>query len=133
MLYVRWHGHFVQDCPETNALIAAGVLRYDAFNKLVMADGSHLPRAPNGGGTVHLIHEQATNMRDYEQAGQDLGEAQRIPLNKMSSSTNLQYCTAPIDYSSDTGESAYEVFHLESCMDDPPTLPEAANCSRNSL
>ncbi len=41
-----WHcfmcnadGHGFRECPETKAFLAAGVLQYNAANKLVMADG----------------------------------------------------------------------------------------------
>ena len=60
-----WHcfmckgeGHRVKDCPETKAFVAAGVLRYDLSNHLVMADGSRLPHA-RGRGLASMIWELA--------------------------------------------------------------------------
>ena len=50
-------GHLVKDCAETKAFLTAGVLRYDPSNRLIMANGSHLLHAPNGGGMAHLIRE----------------------------------------------------------------------------
>jgi len=50
-------GHLIKDCAEKKAFLAAGVLRYDPSNHLIMADGPHLLHAPNGGGMTHLIRE----------------------------------------------------------------------------
>ena len=80
-------GHGFRECPETKAFLAAGVLQYNAANKLVMADGSKLPRVI-GRATAHVIREQtamrtsAANlewMREYELANNEfanLGDAE---------------------------------------------------------
>ena len=47
-------GHGFRECPETKAFLAAGVLQYNAANKLVMADGSKLPQVI-GRATAHVI------------------------------------------------------------------------------
>ena len=49
--------HGFRDCPETKAFLAAGVLRYDASNCLVMADRSKLPCIA-GRALVNAIHDQ---------------------------------------------------------------------------
>ncbi|KAF8310919.1 uncharacterized protein EI90DRAFT_3138961 [Cantharellus anzutake] len=52
-------GHGVKDCPETRAFLAAGVLKLDATNRLVMADGSRLPHAFGEEKLAQLIRQKA--------------------------------------------------------------------------
>ncbi|KAF8325752.1 uncharacterized protein EI90DRAFT_3128297 [Cantharellus anzutake] len=52
-------GHGFKGSPETKAFVAAGVIRYDASNRLVMSDGSPLPHSMDGSPLVHLICERA--------------------------------------------------------------------------
>ncbi|KAF8330205.1 uncharacterized protein EI90DRAFT_3124698 [Cantharellus anzutake] len=52
-------GHGFKGCPETKAFVVASIIRYDASNRLVMSDGSPLPRSMDGSPLVHLIHERA--------------------------------------------------------------------------
>ncbi|KAF8316689.1 uncharacterized protein EI90DRAFT_3021504 [Cantharellus anzutake] len=73
-------GHGFKGCPETKAFVAAGVIRYDTSNRLVMSDGSPLPCSTDGSPLVHLICERANMhsaatlewMSDYELANREI-------------------------------------------------------------
>ncbi|KAJ7429332.1 hypothetical protein FB451DRAFT_1519524 [Mycena latifolia] len=67
-------------CPETKALLDAGLIQYDsARNRIVMPDGSDLPRTPLGftGGVADFIR---TQKREEEQA-QNHARAHSIGLS----------------------------------------------------
>jgi len=48
-------GHGIQECSESKFFIAQGICRLDVNNRVIMNDGTTLPRAEGDGGTVKQI------------------------------------------------------------------------------
>ncbi len=48
-------GHSIRDCSESKFFIAQGICRMDVNNRVIMGDGTALPRAEGEGGTAKVI------------------------------------------------------------------------------
>ncbi len=106
-------GHGFRECLEMKAFLAAGVLQYNATNKLVMADGSRLPQV-EGRVTAYVIQEQAAKrtsaanlewMREYELANNEfanLGDAvfEVQPVEQVDDRKGRQSKVKPYDHPS---------------------------------
>ena len=51
-------GHLVRECQECKFFLSQGICRLDTNNRVVMSDGSPLPRAKGEGGAARIIRER---------------------------------------------------------------------------
>jgi len=51
-------GHIARECPESKFFLGQGICRIDSNNRVVMNDGSALPRAEGEGGASKVIRER---------------------------------------------------------------------------
>ena len=55
-------GHVIRECPDSKFFLGQGICRMDVNNRVVMSDGSALPRAEGDGGAAKVIFRRmATN------------------------------------------------------------------------
>ena len=57
----RLLGHGIRDCHESKFFITQGICRLDLNNRVVMSDGSALPRSEGEGGAARVICERLAN------------------------------------------------------------------------
>ena len=53
-------GHGIKECEQSRFLVTQGICRLDIYNRVVMSDGSPLPRAEGEGGAAKVIRERAS-------------------------------------------------------------------------
>ena len=51
-------GHLVRDCHKSKFFLSQGICHLDTNNRVVMSDGSPLPRADGEGGSARIIRER---------------------------------------------------------------------------
>ncbi len=72
-------GHGIRDCHESKFFITQGICRLDLNNRVVMSDGSALPRSEGEGGAARVIRERlANNMQST--SGPTLTRASTVEL-----------------------------------------------------
>ena len=85
-------GHGIRECSESKFFIAQGICRMDVNNRVVMGDGSALPRADGEGGAAKQIRNRLSG---------------NIPsTSNLTSASNIEVVAAEADYNDEPNELA---------------------------
>ena len=87
-------GHGIHDCSDSKFFISQDICRMDVNNRVVMSDGSALPRAEGEGGAARIIHDRLSGV---------------IPSSSgptATSASNVEVVAAEADYEEEPDELA---------------------------